>query len=88
MLEERAELLELVRANLVSKDPFVRVGSEFGDPELQTISLVAAPYGLRHRNLGTVSLLGPMRMDYVKAIGAVRSAAHELSLFVEELYED
>ena len=88
VLEERAELLELVRANLVSKDPFVRVGSEFGDPELQTISLVAAPYGLRHRNLGTVSLLGPMRMDYVKAIGAVRSAAHELSLFVEELYED
>jgi heat-inducible transcriptional repressor len=88
VLEERAELLELVRANLVSKDPFVRVGSEFGDPELRSISLVAAPYGLRHRNLGTVSLLGPMRMDYVKAIGAVRSAAHELSLFVEELYED
>jgi heat-inducible transcriptional repressor len=88
VLEERAALLEVLRANLVSKEPFVRVGSEFGDPELESVSLVAAPYGLRHRNLGTVSLLGPTRMDYVKAIEAVRSAAHELSLFVEDVYED
>ncbi|MDQ3859252.1 MAG: heat-inducible transcriptional repressor HrcA [Actinomycetota bacterium] len=88
ILEQRAKLLELLRANLASKQPFVRVGSEFGDPDLRSVSLVAAPYGLRHRNLGTVSLLGPTRMDYVKAIDAVRSAAHELSLFVEEVYED
>ena len=87
-LEQRASLLELMRANLVSKRPFVRVGSEFEDPELRSISLVAAPYGLRHRNLGTVSLIGPTRMNYVKAIDAVRSAAHELSCFVEDLYED
>ncbi len=88
ILEQRAKLLELLRANLASKQPFVRVGSEFGDPDLRSVSLVAAPYGLRHRNLGTVSLLGPTRMDYVKAIDAVRSAAHELSLFVEDVYED
>jgi heat-inducible transcriptional repressor len=87
VLEQRAALLDLMRASLVSKRPFARVGSEFEDPDLTTVSLVGAPYGLRHRNLGTVSLLGPMRMDYVKAIDAVRSAAHELSRFVEELYE-
>ena len=88
VLEQRAALLELMRANLVSKEPFVRVGSEFGDPDLRNLSLVAAPYGLRHRNLGTVSLVGPTRMDYVTAIDAVRCAAHELSLIVEEVYED
>jgi heat-inducible transcriptional repressor len=87
VLEQRAALLDLMRASLASKRPFARVGSEFEDPDLTTVSLVGAPYGLRHRNLGTVSLLGPMRMDYVKAIDAVRSAAHELSRFVEELYE-
>ena len=37
---------------------------------------------------GTVSLLGPTRMDYVKAIDAVRYAARELSRFVEEMYEE
>jgi heat-inducible transcriptional repressor len=88
VLEQRAALLELMRASLVSKRPFVRVGSEFEDPELARVSLVGAPYGLQHRNLGTVSLLGPVRMDYVRAIDAVRAAARELSRFVEELYED
>jgi len=88
VLEQRAMALELMRASLVSKGPFVRVGSELADPQLATISLVGAPYGLQHRNLGTVSLIGPMRMDYVKAIEAVRAAARELSHFVEDLYEN
>jgi heat-inducible transcriptional repressor len=88
VLEQRAALLELVQSSLVSKRPFVRVGSEFDDPELSSVALVGAPYGLRRRNLGTVSLVGPTRMDYGKAIEAVRGAAYELSRFVEEFYED
>jgi heat-inducible transcriptional repressor len=88
VLEERAALLELLRSSLMSKRPFVRMGSEFEDPDLARVSLVGAPYGLRHRNLGTVSLLGPLRMDYVKAIEAVRSASRTLSRFVEEVYEN
>jgi heat-inducible transcriptional repressor len=87
VLEQRAVTLELLRASLVSKQPFVRVGPELADPQLAMVSLVGAPYGLQHRNLGTVSLVGPMRMDYVKAIDAVRAAARELSRFVEGLYE-
>lgn len=87
VLEQRAALLDLLRASLGSKRPFVRVGPDLVDPDLAGVSLVGAPYGLQHLNLGTVSLLGPTRMDYEKAIAAVRSGAHELSRFVEELYE-
>jgi heat-inducible transcriptional repressor len=86
-LERRAALLDLLRATLDSKRPFVRLGSEFEDPAFAKLSLVAAPYGLSHRNLGTVSLLGPVRMDYSRAIDAVRSAAGHLSRFVEEIYD-
>ncbi|HSK14657.1 MAG TPA: heat-inducible transcriptional repressor HrcA [Gaiellaceae bacterium] len=88
VLEQRAAMLDLLRASLVSKRPFARVGADLEDPDLAGVALVGAPYGLQHRNLGAVSLLGPVRMDYVKAIAAVRSAAHELSRFVEELYEE
>ena len=87
VLEQRAAVLDLLRASLGSKRPFVRVGPDLADPDLVGVSLVGAPYGLQHLNLGTVSLLGPTRMDYEKAIAAVRSAAFELSRFVEELYE-
>lgn len=88
VLEQRATVLELTRGaqSLVSKRPYVRVGAELEDPELRSFALVGAPYGLRHRNLGTVSLVGPTRMDYVKAIEAVRWAALELSRLVEDVY--
>ena len=52
------------------------------------VSLVGASYGLSDRTLGAVSLLGPVRMDYDKALRSVRAAAHELSRFLEEIYED
>ena len=87
VLEQRAAVLDLLRASLGSKRPFVRVGPDLDDPDLAGVSLVGAAYGLQHMNLGTVSLLGPTRMDYEKAIAVVRAAAHELSRFVEELYE-
>ena len=52
------------------------------------LSIVGASYGLPHRSLGSVSLVGPLRMDYVKAIRTVRSASWELSRFVEEIYAE
>jgi heat-inducible transcriptional repressor len=55
---------------------------------MRDLSLVGASYGLTTRMLGAVTLLGPVRMDYANAIRSVRAAAHELSSFVEELYED
>jgi heat-inducible transcriptional repressor len=88
VLEQRAAVLDLLRASLGSKRPFVRMGPDLEDPDLAGVALVGAAYGLQHLNLGTVSLLGPSRMDYETAIAAVRAAAHELSRFVEELYDD
>lgn len=87
VLDERASLLELLRQRLDSRRPFVRVGGELEDPSLASVSLVGAPYGLANRNLGTVSVLGPTRMDYAVAIVAVQEAARQLSRFVEGLYE-
>jgi heat-inducible transcriptional repressor len=87
-LEKRAAILEMLGETLGSTRPFVRVGGELENPALRAVSLVGASYGLTNRTLGAVSLLGPLRMDYEKAIRSVRAAAHELSCFVESVYED
>ena len=47
---------------------------------------VGATYGLANRSLGAVGLLGPLRMDYEKAIRSVRAAAFELSRLVDDVY--
>jgi heat-inducible transcriptional repressor len=88
VLEKRAALLGIVSEALDPRRPFVRVGVELEHPDLQRLSLVGAAYGLANRTLGAVSLLGPVRMDYDKAIRSVRGAASELSRFVEEIYEN
>jgi heat-inducible transcriptional repressor len=88
VLEKRAALLEVLSQALDPRRPFVRVGPELDHPALVDLSLVGASYGLTNRTLGAVTLLGPVRMDYEKAIRSVRAAAHELSRFVEELYDD
>ena len=49
--------------------------------------MVGANYGLGHRNLGSVGVVGPLRMDYANAISSVREAARELSHYFEDVYE-
>jgi heat-inducible transcriptional repressor len=88
MLERRVSLLGLLSAALSERDIYVRIGGENEVPALRSLSLVAANYGLPQRNLGTVSVIGPTRMDYGRAIGSVREAAHQLSRFIEDVYED
>jgi heat-inducible transcriptional repressor len=87
-LEQRAALLALLGDALGKDGPFVRLGVELAHPGLRHASLVGAAYGLHHRQLGAVSLLGPQRMDYEMAIRSVRAAARELSHFVEEIYAE
>jgi heat-inducible transcriptional repressor len=86
MLERRASLLGLLRSALQEPDVLVRIGSENEAPALQTLAVVGAGYGLPTRKLGTVSVIGPVRMDYARAIRSVREAAHELSRFIEDVY--
>jgi heat-inducible transcriptional repressor len=86
LLEHRVSMLEVLSSALDSRGLYVRIGGENREPALRSLSLVAANYGLPQRNLGTVSVIGPTRMDYAGAIASVREAAHQLSRFVEDLY--
>ncbi len=88
VLQRRQALLSLMRASLSEPSVYLRIGAENPAPELRSLSMVAANYGVARRNLGAVSVLGPVRMDYPGAIIAVRQAAAELSRFVAEVYDD
>jgi heat-inducible transcriptional repressor len=86
-LERRVSLLGVLSQALDERDIYVRIGGENEMPALRSLSLVAGNYGLPQRNLGTVSVIGPTRMDYARAIMTVREAALQLSRFVEDIYE-
>lgn len=86
-LERRAMLLEMLRSALDERSVFLWIGDENPRPELRSVSVVGANYGLGYRNLGAVGVVGPLRMDYATAISSVREAAGELSRFFETVYE-
>ncbi len=88
MLERRVTLLGVLRAALAERDVMVRIGTENDAPALHSMAVVAASYGLPQRTLGTVSVVGPLRMDYERAIRSVKDAAAQLSSFVVDVYDE
>jgi heat-inducible transcriptional repressor len=88
LLERRVTLLGILREALAQPDVYVRIGRENAAPALRSLAVVAASYGLPRRSLGTVSVIGPMRMDYAGAIASVRDAALQLSRFVQDVYDE
>lgn len=87
MLERRVSLLGVLQSALGERDVLVRIGQENETPALRSLAVVASGYGLPSRKLGTVSVIGPVRMDYGAAISTVREAAFQLSRFIEEVYD-
>lgn len=84
-LEERYALLSVLRGALDGTRTYLRIGSELPS-DLSGVSIVAAGYGPPRGNLGAVSLIGPVRMDYALAIATVREASLALSSYVEDVY--
>jgi len=87
-LERRAGVLQMLRSSLDERSVYLWIGEENPQPELRSVSVVGANYGLGHRNLGSVGVVGPLRMDYATAIASVRAAARELSRYFETVYDD
>ncbi len=86
-LERRADVLQMLRSSLDQRSVYLWIGDENPQPQLRSVSVVGANYGLGHRNLGAVGVVGPRRMDYATAIASVRIAARELSRYFETVYD-
>lgn len=86
-LEGRATVLSMLRSALDERSVFLWIGRENPRPEMRGVTVVGANYGLGHRNLGSVGVVGPVRMDYAMAIASVRHAARELSHYFELVYD-
>ena len=90
VLEERS-LLQAVIADALS--PSVAIGSvrvliggEGRWNELQACSMILTRYGAPAQAVGTIGVLGPIRMAYGRAISVLRFVSGLLSELVEETY--
>lgn len=77
-LEDKTALLDLLERTLKAGSVEVSIGAEH-DLRLSDLSVVAAAYSKGAMPLGSVGVVGPVRMDYERVIGLVEYTAKALS---------
>ncbi|MGH8014325.1 MAG: heat-inducible transcriptional repressor HrcA [Candidatus Binataceae bacterium] len=82
-LEDKTALLELLERNLAHNEPMVSIGSENFDARLSGLSVVAASYVSGTMPLGSLAVVGPVRMNYERVIPLVGYTARALSRALE-----
>jgi len=83
-LEEQVVLMHLLGESADQATVTVRIGSENEVQGLQSTSLVATGYGAGDQVLARLGVLGPTRMDYPTAMGAVRAVARYVGQILAE----
>lgn len=82
-LDDKTALLELLERAIEQERLTVSIGSENDDLRLAGLSVVAAPYVTGSTPIGSLAIVGPVRMDYERVIPLVDYAARALSRVLE-----
>ena len=88
LFEERDLLVQLLQTGIGDRPlpvPSVLIGSEFQQPGLQEISMVASPYRVGDKAVGVLGVLGPRRMPYPRLTAIVDYTAGMVSRFLTSL---
>jgi heat-inducible transcriptional repressor len=83
-LEEQVVLMRLLGESGDQAAVTVRIGSENEVHGLRSTSLVTTGYGAGEQALARLGVLGPTRMDYPTAMGAVRAVARYVGQILAE----
>jgi len=79
--EEKAKLVRILTACLKTRETGVRIliGRENLEGGMHNCTLVVAPLHYRDRTVGALGVVGPMRMEYDRAVSTVDYIAHVCS---------
>ncbi|MFZ0667267.1 MAG: heat-inducible transcriptional repressor HrcA [Acidimicrobiales bacterium] len=78
ILEQQLVVVQLIE-DVLDRGLSVAIGTEHGCEPLASCALVVAPVEVNGEELGTIGVLGPTRMNYPRAIAAVRLVGEELA---------
>lgn len=82
--EEKNMMVHLLDKCLKAEGVHIMIGCETGSSELKGCSLISASYGIEGNILGSIGVIGPIRMDYSRVIPLVGYTAK----FVEDMLKE
>jgi heat-inducible transcriptional repressor len=86
LVEQRGLLKVIVPAKLSHPGVHVIIGKENKDKAIQNCSVVICRYGIPEEATGTIGVVGPTRMPYIRTIPSVYYLSSVLSELVAGLY--
>lgn len=82
-LDDKSALLDLLERSIGQNRPMISIGSENFDPRLAGLSIIAASYATGSPSVGSLAVVGPVRMDYDRVIPLVEYTARTLTRLLE-----
>jgi heat-inducible transcriptional repressor len=89
MFEEKSRLVKILN-ECVSRDQSfpgevqVVIGREHAAPSMQNCALITAPYWIGSQITGTLSVIGPMRIEYARLMAVVNYMARHIEQLLRE----
>lgn len=77
--DEFEELFDRIEKEFLGDDVQVFIGRENPVRDIRDETVMFAKYNLPHDLTGSLTLIGPTRMDYAKNVGLIKCATHELN---------
>ena len=85
-LDRRNDIVRLLSQNR-SNDISVLIGSETDYPELNESSIIIANYSVSGKSYGSIGIIGPVRMNYSKAITGLKYLASTIEVLLEDMMD-
>ena len=79
LFEQESLLFEILEEHIGDDDVVVKIGKENAYEDIQECTLITATYKINNKNIGTLGVLGPTRMNYSRVIGVVRCVVDKLN---------
>ncbi|WP_299087754.1 heat-inducible transcriptional repressor HrcA [uncultured Metabacillus sp.] len=84
MIEQEKELYGLLQTN--HSGITIKIGKENDNIAMENCSLITATYSFGEKQLGTIAVLGPTRMEYSRVVSLVNRMTRDLSKTLTNLY--
>ncbi len=88
LLERHDRIQEILASNTGQTGVQVKIGDENDDEAISDCSIITASYCIGDRPVGSLSILGPTRMEYSKVISILEYLTGNLSELLTQLHFD
>jgi heat-inducible transcriptional repressor len=85
MIEQEDSIYDLISNNKAGIN--VKIGRENNNSAMENCSLITASYSIGTEKLGSISILGPTRMEYSRVISLLDYISRDLTSVLTKLYQ-